>query len=145
MTQAYFDFDGHHRTAPSARTTDPETNHTAASRVAPNSDFSADQGALARDAAIDRVEANAMIAWKDAALTAVKHAAQNRREFTTDQIWALIPRDVGTHEPRALGAVMRIAAKMGWIEPTDRHLASCKVAAHRRPMRVWRSRIFASG
>lgn len=50
-----------------------------------------------------------------------------------------MPSDARTHEPRALGALMREAARAGDIEATDAWALSERVACHRRPLRVWRS------
>jgi len=47
----------------------------------------------------------------------------------------------GTHEPRAMGAVMRSLARARVIEATDRTVESVRKANHRRPVRVWKSLI----
>lgn len=104
--------------------------------------FSAKGAGDARDAAIDQVETNADDAWKDKAAQAVSILASGNREFTTDEVWALLATagiDVSTHEPRAMGAIMRACAREGLIEATDRTRCSVRVACHRRPVRVWRS------
>jgi hypothetical protein len=44
-----------------------------------------------------------------------------------------------THEPRALGAVMRQLARDGVIEPTDTYAPSGRSQNHNRPQRIWRS------
>jgi hypothetical protein len=43
------------------------------------------------------------------------------------------------HEPRALGALMREAARNGLIEATDRVRPSERPQCHMNPKRVWRS------
>jgi len=59
--------------------------------------------------------------------------------FTTDDVLKLMDKAVTTHEPKAWGAVMLRAAKIGWCETTDRYGPSDKTSSHRRPKRVWRS------
>jgi len=93
-------------------------------------DYEREHAEAARDEAIDRVEANAHHDWLVQARQAVLWLAHNRDEFTTG---------VGTHEPRALGAVMRWAARSGVVVKTDRVVNSCRVECHARPVAVWRS------
>lgn len=95
-----------------------------------------DQATAARDEAIGRVDEHADSDVKRQALAVVATLAAEGREFTTDDVWGrmtLKPR-----EPRMLGAVMRVAAGEGWVEPTDRTIPSERVDCHRRPVRVWR-------
>ncbi|MEU9058980.1 hypothetical protein AB0D13_08925 [Streptomyces sp. NPDC048430] len=69
-----------------------------------------------RDAAIAQVDANADADWKRYALGFVAEVSADLDEFTTDDLW-----DAGLikpHEPRALGPVMRRAAKRGLIATT---------------------------
>lgn len=42
---------------------------------------------------------------------------------------------------RLWGMAMRRAAKEGWIEPTALHVTARDPAVHRRPVRVWKSKI----
>ena len=64
--------------------------------------------------------------------------------FTTDDVWLALQKvpDVATHEPRALGSMMRAAGKSGWIVPTDRYVNSRRPECHARPVKVWRSRFW---
>jgi len=98
----------------------------------------------ARDEAIAQVEANADREWKTAALNAVRWLAANRVEFTSDDVWRLLPHQSAatTHEPRALGAVMRKAARDGLVRKTDRVVNSTRVECHARPVAVWQSLIW---
>ncbi len=107
--------------------------------------FSAALRTLARDAAIDRVEAAAREDWKEVALMVVEVVARDRELFTTDHVWAVMPGDVSTPEPRAMGAIMRRAAREGYVTATDRHVLSNRPLCHRRPVRVWRSLIYREG
>jgi hypothetical protein len=94
----------------------------------------------ARDEALARVEQHANDAWKAEAMRAVVRVARERGRFTTDDVWqALGGLDVGTHEPRAMGAVMRQAARNGWVRATDEYVKSGRAACHARPLRVWES------
>lgn len=93
-----------------------------------------------RDEALGRVESNATDEWKEAALDAVRYVAGKRREFTTDAVWSILERSrIDTHEPRAMGAIMRVAASHGYCESTDRTRQSVRPECHARPIRIWRS------
>jgi len=93
----------------------------------------------AREASIAQVDAAASPDWKTAAIGAVAHLARSQDTFTTDDVWKLAP--CTTHEPRAMGAVMRHAAGLGMCVATERYEQSERVACHRRPLRVWQSRL----
>ena len=92
----------------------------------------------ARDEAIQRVDEHASDAWKAEAMRAVVRVARERRRFTTDDVWAVLGES-GTHEPRAMGAIMLQAARDGWVRATDDYVRSNRVACHARPLRVWES------
>lgn len=94
----------------------------------------------ARDEALARVEAHADPEWKATALAVVEHLARTRDEMTTDDVWHVLDaRGVTfTHEPRALGAVMKQAASFGWISRTERTRRSERVVRHAGDVRVWR-------
>ncbi len=96
----------------------------------------------ATDEAIERVEEHADPEWKAHALDAIESCARSFPTFTTDAVWALLDGGPETHEPRALGAVMREAARRGWVESTDRTEQTARVHAHQRPARVWHSLIY---
>ena len=91
----------------------------------------------AKQEAIDRVERNADPDWKTTALNVVAELAASRATFTTDDVWEHL--DCTTHEPRALGAIMQKAHRLGLIQPTGAYTQSSRVACHGRPVRVWRS------
>lgn len=105
--------------------------------------FDAKASAEARDESIEKADRAARHDWAKAAEDAVRKLARRRAEFTTDDVWKLLEAYTGptTHEPRALGAVMRRASGDGLIKATDRTALSTRVACHRRPVRVWRSLI----
>lgn len=98
----------------------------------------------ARDEAIDRVEAHAPDQWRTTALMIVRWIALTREQFTTDTVWqVLVNLDTEVpHENRAMGAVMRQAARNYWIEKTDRTRCSARPACHRRPLAIWQSLLF---
>lgn len=87
-----------------------------------------DESGAARDEAIARAEAHATEAWLAAAERIIL-AISAGGEFTTDQVWdGLAAAGVTTHEPRALGAVMRRMAKHGHIGPTGTYRQSARGA-----------------
>jgi hypothetical protein len=86
---------------------------------------------------LEQVEANANPDFITEATAVVEHLAATRVEFTTDDVWQRL--SVGTHEPRALGAVMRKAAKAGLIRRTNRVQVSVRPSCHQRPVAVWES------
>jgi hypothetical protein len=103
--------------------------------------FDPAQAAEAANEALAKVEAHADPDWKDRARGIIHELARVRVEFTTDDVWKeLALAGVETHEPRALGALMREAAGAHIIAATDRYRPSARVACHGRPVRVWRSR-----
>lgn len=102
-------------------------------------------GAIAAAAlAVDVVGENADDAWFSAALVVVRELARQSIgpisfTFTTDEVWLALEEnpDVGTREPRAMGAVMRAAAQQGWVRATSHYRKSVRVECHARPLRVW--------
>jgi hypothetical protein len=92
----------------------------------------------ARDIALKHVQSNANLAWLAEAKTAVETLAATQQPFTTDDVWDIV--DVTghvTHEPRAMGPVIRSASKQGLIRPTGLYRNSKRVECHARPMMVW--------
>ena len=79
--------------------------------------------------------------WVQAALNAVFRVACVEEYFTTDAVWLWGDGLPSPREPRAMGSVMRVAEKAGWIEPTRDHWLSKRAVCHRRPLRVWSSRL----
>lgn len=95
--------------------------------------------AAARDDAINRVEAHANPEWKEVAYVTALGVARVRRFFTSEDVWDALSGDARTHEPRAMGAVMRRLRKENVVEPTDQFITSTSPLGHGRPSRVWRS------
>lgn len=95
----------------------------------------------ARDEAITRVGQHADPDWVEQTLDVIYCLAVARSEITTDDIWETVGEVAATHEPRALGAVMRQAARLGYVRASDRYVPSARAACHARPVRVWESLI----
>lgn len=102
-------------------------------------------GTAEREEAIARADEHADPDWKEIAYRAIVWLARVYSEFTTDDVWDAMVRwypQATTHEPRALGAIMRKAARNGVIEKTDRVRESIRPVCHRNPKAVWRSRVY---
>lgn len=95
----------------------------------------------AKQEAIARAGAHANDEWLTAALVAIHEAARQHRYFTTDHVWPLLDGDFHTHDRRAMGAAMKMAAGDGIIEATLTWEESGSAVNHRRPLRVWKSKI----
>lgn len=93
----------------------------------------------ARDEAVTRVADHADVEWVSHILDTIYCLAVAQDEFTTDDIWQTIGEVASTHEPRALGACMRQAARLGYVRASDRYVPSARAACHARPVRVWES------
>lgn len=95
----------------------------------------------ATEEAIKQAEENASQEWATLAWQTLKLIAENRLEFTTDDLWAELERypNITTHEPRAMGAIMRKAIKHKWIQPTGRYVKTKRPIAHQKPIAVWKS------
>lgn len=88
--------------------------------------------------AINRAEANADNAWTVEARKAVILCSQNNLHITTDDVWEVLEAlDVQTHDNRALGGVMRWAARQRIIYPTMSYIRSDRPECHSRPIKVW--------
>lgn len=97
----------------------------------------------ARDEAIQQVARNAED-WIRDAVQAVRAICQARGpggSFTTDAVWATLELwNVDPPvEPRALGAAMMRAKKLGLCVPTSMTVKSVRVDCHARPLRIWRA------
>lgn len=90
----------------------------------------------ALQAALDLVEANAPADWKNAATAVLARLAATGEPFTTDDVWAALPRPP---EPRALGALIRSAAIAGKIRRVGWRISE-RPECHRRPVAMWTGR-----
>jgi hypothetical protein len=91
--------------------------------------------------AIDRAGRHADSGWLDAALDAIHTLAIDQNIcFTTDDVWHLLKTNgvEPTHEPRAMGAAMRIAQSRRLIESTGDYRKSSRIECHGRPVMIWK-------
>lgn len=97
------------------------------------------RGTAAKTAAIAQVGQAADPVFKAAAVRAIRDLCTRQQELTADDVWMALERSgaTETHEPRALGAVMQYAARLGLIKATDRWQESVLPQRHARPVRVW--------
>lgn len=90
------------------------------------------------DRAINTAGAHADKDWKHEAHEAIKVLIKSRHTFTGDDVWRLLEHTgLKTHEPRALGAVIKGFAKEGLIVPTGNYVKSMRKESHRRPLQEW--------
>ncbi|MHB2029897.1 MAG: hypothetical protein ACYCPT_13950 [Acidimicrobiales bacterium] len=97
--------------------------------------------AAVTNSAIKRAEIHADGDWLAKAMESVRFCARMKPTFTTDDVWARLEfqRVEGTHEPRAMGAVMRHAKAEKIVMPTGEYRVSERIECHGRPVAVWRS------
>lgn len=89
--------------------------------------------------AIDQVEENADEQWFIFTTAIVQRLALSGRRFTTDDVWSVLAKSgLTTHEPRAMGAVLRNASRDKIIVATGDYVRSERVECHARPIMVWR-------
>lgn len=99
--------------------------------------MSAEQGDLFAQAAMDAAEAAADEGWLRAARGELKALIEAGEPWTTDHIWYRLEQlGVTTHEPRALGALIRQAAKAGLIVRRG-YTPTTRPEAHARPIPIW--------
>jgi hypothetical protein len=92
--------------------------------------------------AIERVRRHANAEWRQAAYLSGAILAESHRTLTSLDVRRNVHPRFNTHEPRALGAVMRALAKNEIIEPTGDYVKSNLRHNHNRPVRVWASLIY---
>lgn len=99
----------------------------------------------ATELAIQQVDSDPTDAkWKEEALKAIKRIAERQPELFSEDIWRdaeLNATGLRPHLPDVLGPVMRRAARLGYIEPTNRTKELRHETAHRKPARIWKSRL----
>ena len=86
---------------------------------------------------LEQVERNAAPDWKAEAEQVIADLAARYEHFTTDYVWEHMT--TATHEPRAMGALMKRMASRGVIAATADWSISKRPECHGRPLRVWRS------
>jgi hypothetical protein len=98
------------------------------------------------DEALQRVEEHADPDWKTLAYEVLVDLCRTGDEWTTDDFWLrmrLRHPDVTTHEPRALGALIRRLLRDGMAEKTGRFGESTRPEAHRAIVFYYRRPIAA--
>ena len=87
---------------------------------------------------MERAADHASTTWLSAAKQVVWDLIREGEPFTTDAVWErLTQRQVSTHEPRALGAVMRAAVSGGYLQASGNYFKSQRPEAHSRPVPLW--------
>lgn len=92
---------------------------------------------LSLEDAIALVHSNAKQEWKDEADQVVRSLCQTRQFFTADDV--LERMMTTTTDNRALGQVMKDAAKNGLCRKTDRVQATRIAKRHGRLISIWES------
>lgn len=101
--------------------------------------LSLEDAIAARDKGIQQAEDHAHQQWLDVAYNAIVTLAQQKDTFTADDLWRIIDwTGATTHEPRAMGAVVKRAVRDGIIEPTGSYVKSARKVNHARPQPVYR-------
>ena len=98
-------------------------------------------GQEARDAAMSQIHENTRETWREAAIDAIYRAARFHKEFIVDDVWEFLETDEEISDKRAIGPLMRVAQREGWIKPTSKFQPSRVVSHHATPRRVWKSKI----
>lgn len=98
--------------------------------------------------AIDRAYVAANPEWKRLVYGVLKALAQKQATVTTDQLWDALD-EMGAipeqREPRALGGVVRCLVRDGVLAPSLEYKLCARPSMHKRPIRVWKSLVFAPG
>lgn len=93
-----------------------------------------------RERAMRRALEHANQNWVRIATNVICDLAFSRQSFTTDDVWTVLETaypSVTTQEPRALGPLMRSAARQGLIRATGGYIPSTRPACNARPIMVW--------
>lgn len=97
----------------------------------------------ATEAGIEKSERGTQLEWKQLALNTLETICRSRPGgiLNADDVWIAL-EEMGEEmprEPSALGPVMRIGKKEGWMIATNRTIESCRPSQHRKPLRIWES------
>ena len=100
--------------------------------------------AEAAEIAIAGVTENAGEEWRTFTLQCLQDIARRQGSLTSEDVWDQM-REYGTwpqvHDNRAMGGIFRLAAAAEWIQPTESWVNARRMA-HRRPLRIWQSRLY---
>jgi hypothetical protein len=107
--------------------------------------FDVDAAKRERDKAVDRSNANADPAWREAYFGALVDVARVKEYFTADDIWerlAKVEHAANTRDNRAAGGCITRAKRDGVIRLTDRVEPSRRKHCHQMIQRVYQSLIY---
>ena len=93
---------------------------------------------------MSRAEEHADREWWSYTYALVTEVAKRQPYLFADDIEALRLKRGGpeTHEARAMGPLMLQCKRDHVCDPTNRWVPSSQLANHRRPMRIWKSRLY---
>jgi hypothetical protein len=95
------------------------------------------------DCAIEAAVDAADPAWRDTAIRVVRGLCMSQATLSADDIWnALKAYNEATHEPRALGGILRHCAKLGYCKVSDQYIKSRLPQRHSRPIPLWYSLLY---
>lgn len=107
--------------------------------------MSLEKARVARDEALIAVDQHASQAFKDAAFSALEHAAREHEYLIVDRVWEYMGDNAPTtHEKRVMGAIMRLGHRDALIEPTDTFEPSAQTQCHANPRRIWKSLVYTA-
>lgn len=117
----------------------PDVDWLRARRLVPRPPAPPAEVREAAEKGIKAAAAKVGTAWMAMALGRLEVVARDREFFTADEVWERISAPA---DPRAMGAVMRAAKRLRWIEGTGRYRTSGDKVCHGRKKEIWRSLIF---
>lgn len=102
-------------------------------------------GEVGKAIGMARAERAADPEWKKAAFNCVVAVCRKKERFTTDDVMDLLDQTgETTHELRAMGPIMRAAARLEICRKTQTFpetQKSCRAQLHRSPIQIWDSLI----
>ena len=101
------------------------------------------EAALAKKAGMEASERGANAAWVASMMECINKTCRCCRIFNSDYVMKLYTGKEKTRDLRALGPLMRRAAKLGWCELADLPPRnSTRRSLHASPREMWRSLIY---
>ena len=89
---------------------------------------------------VEQARRNADQVWRRTATEVLEQVAASRDHFTADDLWDLLePLGLDTHDHRAMGSVLRDAARRGVITKTNTTRPSARSTRNGGDVRVWSS------
>lgn len=122
-------------------TREPAQKRWARKKMKPNNLTIFDQAEREATEGMELSYRNAPSRWKVNAQKVLRELCLNQPKFNTDEFWyALDDKGINTGEPRALGAIIKGAARAGMIRKTGEFVESAR--RHKAPIPVWESLIY---